>query len=87
MAGWANFHGAGGDVHIGQLAELVIHAGQLALHVVCRLVRNVEKRAAVFSAASFADFGINGACNHITCGKLHARGIVLLHEALAIFIA
>ena len=51
------------------------------------LVRNIEERAAVRSAAPFFHFRVNRARHHVARGKLHALGIVLLHEALAILVA
>ena len=87
MAGRADFHGPFGDVHVGQLEKLVIHAGQLALHVFGGLVRDVEERAAVLGAAALAHFGVDGAGNHVAGGELQLLGVVALHEALAIFVA
>ena len=83
VAGWADFHRTGGDVHVGEFLELVIHAGQFFLHVVGGLVGNIQIRAAVFGAAAFLDFGVDRPSDHIARGKFHALGIVLFHETLA----
>ena len=40
----------------------------------------------MFGSSSFADFGIDGACDHVAGRKLHALGIVLLHEPLAVLV-
>src|SRR5438270_57516 len=87
MAGWANFHWTLGDIHVRQFLELVIHAGQLLLHIFSRLMGNVQVRAAMFAATAFAHFGVDGAGYNVTGGKLHALGIILLHETLAFFVA
>src|SRR5438445_1465330 len=87
VAGGADFHRSFGDVHVGQFLELVIHAGELLLHVFSGLVRDVEISAAVFGAAAFFDFGVDGARNDVTRGEFHALGVVSFHEALAHFIA
>jgi len=55
------FHGAFGDVHVGEFFELVIHAGKFLLHILSGLVGDVEESAAVFGTAPFADFGVDGA--------------------------
>src|SRR5439155_16264580 len=86
VASRADFHWPCRDVHVGEFAELVVHAWQLALYVFRWFMRDVEECAAVFCATSFADFGINCARDNIACGKLHALRIVLLHEALAVLI-
>ena len=83
----AHFHRPLGDVHVREFLELVIHARQFPLHVFGGLVRNIEKRAAVRSAAAFLHFRVDRARHHVARGKLHALRIVLLHEALAIFVA
>ena len=87
MAGWADFHGTFGDVHVGEFLELVIHAGKLFLHVLGGLVGDVKVRAAVFCAAAFADFRVDRASNDVAGGELHALRVVFFHEALAEFIA
>ena len=61
--------------------------GSLRLHVFGRLVRDVEKRAAVRSAAPFLHFGVDRARHHVARRKLHALRVVLLHEALAVLVA
>src|SRR6202165_3411461 len=87
VAGGTNFHGALGDVHVGKFFELVINAGKFFLHVLGGLVRNVERRAAVFGAAAFLDFGVDGAGHYVARGEFHALGVVFFHEALARFVA
>src|SRR5579872_5510307 len=77
-----HFHRRLCNVHIRQFLELVIHARQLSLHVLGRLVRNIQKRSAVRRSASFLHFGVNRPRHHVTRRKLHALRIVLLHEAL-----
>src|SRR6266704_2937558 len=87
VAGGADFHRAFGDVHVGQFLELVIHAGELLLHVFSGLVRDIEISAAVFGAAAFLDFRVDGARNDVARREFHALGVVSFHEALAHFIA
>src|SRR6266567_3004477 len=86
MASRADFHWPCRDIHVGQLAELVIHAWQLALYIFRGFMRDVEECAAVFGSSSFADFGIDGTSDHVAGRKLHALGIVLLHEPLAVLV-
>src|SRR5713101_367203 len=86
VTGWADFHRAFGDIHVGEFLELVIHAGEFFLHVLGRLLRDIEIRAAVFGAAAFLDFGVDGACDDVAGGELHALGVVFFHEALAKFV-
>src|SRR5207237_7481771 len=87
MASGGDFHGALGDVNVGEFLELVIHAGEFFLHVLRGLVGNVEIGAAVFGAAAFFHFGVDGAGNDIARGKFHALGIVFFHEPFAEFVA
>ena len=79
----ANLHGTLSDIDVCKFLELVIHAGKFFLHVLRRLVGNIQVRATMFSAAAFFDFGVDGAGNDIARGKFHALGVVLFHEALA----
>ena len=72
MTGGTDFHGAGGDVHIREFFELVIHARQFFLHILGGLVGDIEIRAAVLSAAAFADLGVNGTRHHVARGKFHS---------------
>src|SRR6266568_4707599 len=87
VAGRPDFHRAFGDVHVGQFLELVIHAGEFLLHVFSGLVRDVEISAAVFGAAAFFDFSVDGTRNDVARGEVHALRVVSLHEALAHLIA
>ena len=87
MAGWPNLHRPFCDINVGQLPKLVIHAGQFLLHVISRLVRNVEIGAAMFGAATFLRFGVDGARHYVPGGQLHFFPIVTLHESLAVFVA
>src|SRR5438128_1406934 len=87
VAGGADFHRAFRDVHVGQFLELVIHAGEFLLHVFSGLMRDVEISAAMFGAAAFFDFGVDGARNDIARREFHALGVVSFHEAFAHFIA
>src|SRR5262249_21780340 len=87
MARGADFHGTFRDVDVCELLELVIHAGKFFLHVFGRLVGYVKICAAMFRAAAFADFGVNGTGDDVTSGKFHALRIVFFHEALAEFVA
>ena len=54
VGGWADLHGFPGDVDVGQLFELVVHARQLALDVARRVgdllldPRDIEEHAAVW---------------------------------------
>src|SRR6266536_5845031 len=86
MASRPDLHRPSGDVDVRQFAELVIHAWQLAFYVFRWFVGDVEECAAMFSSTSFADFGIDGASDHVAGRKLHALGIVLLHEPLAVLV-
>src|SRR5437763_17176716 len=87
MARGADFHWTFGDIHVSQFLKLVVHTGQLLLHVFSGLVGYIQIRAAMLTAAPFADVRIDGASNNVASGKFHALGIVLFHEALAVFIA
>src|SRR5213594_3518471 len=83
----AHLHGALGDVDIRKFLELVIHARKLFLHVLGRLVGNIQIGPAVFGTAAFLDLGVNGSCNDVARGKFHALGVVLFHEAFARLVA
>ena len=87
MASRSDLHRSLGDIHIGQLLELVVHAGQLLFHIIGRLLRDVEKCAAVFGAAAFAHFRVNGTRHYIARGELHSLRIIFLHETLAQFVS
>src|SRR5437879_2797225 len=87
VARGTDFHGALGDVHVGEFLELVVHTGKFFLHVFGGFVRDVEVRAAVFGAAAFLDLGVDRAGHDVARGKFHALGIVFFHEALARFVA
>src|SRR5437016_12965846 len=86
VASGANFHGALGDIHVGEFLELVIHTRKFFLHVFSGLVRDVEIRAAVFRTAAFLDFGVDGASHNVSRGEFHAFGVVFFHETLARFV-
>ena len=68
VASGSHFHRTFGDVHVRQFEELVIHAGELFLYVFRRLMRNIQERTAVFRAAAFTYFGIDGTCHDVACG-------------------
>ncbi len=87
MTGRADLHGSLGDIYVRQLQKLVIHAGQLALHVVGWFVRDVEEGAAVLGTAALAHFGVDRTRNHVAGGELHLLGVVALHESLAVLVA
>ncbi len=87
MAGRADFHRSLRNVDVREFLELVIHTGKFFLHVLGGFVGNIQICAAMFGAASFLDFRIDGAGNDVARRELHALGIVLLHEALAGFVA
>src|SRR5437879_4196302 len=87
MAGWSYFHRPLRDIYIREFLELVIHAGQLFLHIVGGFLRDIEKSSAVFGAATLAYFRVDRARDHVARGKLHLFRIVFLHEALAVFVA
>src|ERR1700719_4165899 len=62
MGGWSNFHRLFSDIDIGELLELVIHAGQLSLDVLSTVREavldpgDIEKNAAVRASPPFANF-------------------------------
>src|SRR5260370_37058882 len=85
MAGWSHFHWPFSDVYISEFLELVIHAGQLFLHIVGGLLGDGEVSSAVFRAPALAYFGIDRPRHHIAGGEFHLFRIVFLHEALAQF--
>ena len=93
MRGRADFHGLLGDVDVGELLELVIHAGQLFLDVLGRIGKlfldpgDVEKHAAVRAAAPFLHFAVDAAGHVIARQQLRrtARALVALRVAPAFF--
>src|SRR5229473_2656955 len=87
VTGGSDFHRAFSDVHVGEFLELVVHAGEFFLHVLGRLLRDIQIGAAVFGAAAFLDFSVDGAGDDVAGGELHALGVVFFHEALAEFVA
>ena len=67
VAGWANFHGLFGDIHVPKLLELLVHARELALDGFrIALVGDIQKHATVrtaptgehLSPVSFPDLGL-----------------------------
>src|SRR2546427_4939484 len=82
-----NFHRPFGDIHIRELAKLVIHARQFLLYVFRRLVRDVEIRAAMFRATAFLCFRVDRASYHVARREIHSFRIVTLHETLAVFVS
>ena len=62
MRGGADLHGLFGDIDVGQLLELVIHAGQLLLDVLGGIREllfdpcDVQKHAAVRASAPLPNF-------------------------------
>ena len=60
VAGGADFHGLGGDVHAGQLLELVVHRRQAPTDVLGRAPRgDIEEDAAVGAAPAGLHFGVD----------------------------
>ena len=78
VGGRADFHRLGGDVDVGQLLELVIHARQLLLDVLGGVRQlfldpgDVEKHAAVRAAAAGFDFA-HDAARHMIAGEQFRR--------------
>ena len=71
MARRADFHRRRRNVHVRQLFELVVHAGQLFLDVFGRAARrDIQKHAAVRAAAAFANLSANGAGHHVARQQL-----------------
>ena len=66
---------------------MVIHAGELFLHIVGGFFRDIEINSAVFGAAALAHLGIDRACHHVAGGQIQLFRIVLLHESLAQVVA
>ena len=87
----ADFHRFLGDVDVGQLLELMIHARQLLLDVLRRVrnffldPRDVEEHAAVRAAAARLDFAIDAAGHVVAREQLGrpARVLVALRVAPA----
>ncbi len=66
-----DFHRRRRDIHIRQLLELVVHAGQLLLDVLGRAPRgDIEKHAAVRRAAAFANLAANRPGHHVARQQL-----------------
>ena len=65
MARGSDFHRPFGNIHVGELAKLVIHARQFLFHVFRRLVRDVQIGAAVLGAAPFFRLGIDRARHYV----------------------
>src|SRR5206468_5215113 len=59
VARWTNFHGPFGDVHVREFEELMVHAGQFALHVFGGFVRDVQVSATMLGAATFPHLRID----------------------------
>src|SRR5438132_14006496 len=83
MAGWADLHWSGRNVHVSKLFELVIHAGKFFLHIVGGLVGDIQIHAAVLRAAASPHLGVDSTTAHGARPKFHALGAGLLHEAPA----
>src|SRR5215813_3595416 len=66
MAGWSNLHWSLGYVHICEFTKLVIHARELALHVLRRLVRDIEVSASMLGASALTDLCIDRSRYYIT---------------------
>src|SRR5437867_12638697 len=71
----SNLHRSCGDVDIGELLELMVHARQLFLDV-CRSVRDfffnpgdVEEYTSVWRSRSWLDFSHGETCDMIECQK------------------
>jgi hypothetical protein len=84
VGGGAHFHGAFGDVDVGQFFKLVVHAGELALDVIGVAVRDIQVHAAVGGATAFLDLAVNGLGHDVAGGEFHPFGVDVLHKALAV---
>ena len=89
VQGRPDLHRLRGDVHLGQLLELVVHGGELLLDVVGGPVaRDVEEGAAVGAAPSLFHLVEDGACHHVAGQQLRrpARLHVPAHPAVRLFL-
>src|SRR3989442_13289369 len=84
---WPDFHGAGRDVDIGELFELMVHARQLLLDVFGRVwkfffdPRDIQEYAPVRTSPPFLDFANDAARDVIARQQL--RRTTRLFIALA----
>ena len=93
VGGGADFHRLFGDVEVGELLELVVHAGELALDVLLGLgdvlldPGDVEEDAAVRRAAAGFDFAVDAAGDVVAGEEFGraARVLVALRVAPAFF--
>src|SRR5215208_838820 len=95
MRGGPHLHRLFGDVDVGELLELVVHARELFLYVLLGVGElradpgDIEKYAAVRAASAFANFLDDRTGNVITRQQLGrtARILVALRVAPALFLA
>jgi len=72
--------------HVGEFADLVIHAGSF-FHITRRgWCGDIEERASVFGAGPRGPPDYSGACHHVARGKLSSFFGSYSHEALARFV-
>src|SRR5450631_3370700 len=79
MAGWPNLHWLGGDIHVGQLAELLVHGRQSLFDVLRRApAGDVQEHATVLGAAAGFDFGVDGAGDLIAWEQVRSSAVLLV---------
>src|SRR5579871_2583087 len=87
--GGSDFHGLLSDIDIGQLLELMVHAGQLALDVLNGIgkffldPRDIEVDAAVRAAAPGLDFAVDAAGHVIASEEFRRPASVLITLRIA----
>src|SRR5699024_257696 len=69
VTGRADLHGFGGDVHVGQFPELVVHGRQPFADLLGgQACGHVEEHTAVPGSASFLDLAVDGS-GHLVTGQ------------------
>ena len=89
MAGRPDLHLVGGDVHLGELDELVIHRRQPALDLLGRHAGgDVEVDAAVRGAAAFLDLGVDRAGDLVAGQQVRGApgGVVVLEPLVGLLL-
>src|SRR5687767_1694304 len=77
MARRTDLHRFFGDVDVGQLFELVVHAGEFLLDFFGRAARrDIEEDAAMWRAAPLADFAADGTGDHVASEQLRRTACV-----------
>jgi len=80
-----DFHGDITDID-PELEELLEHDRQSPLDLGSGEVRHIQVHAAIFRTFSLQNLGRNRPCDHVSCGELHAFGIIPFHEPLTLHI-